>query len=69
MEKNKNKNVRVILKSFKLLQIENLITTWTPTPDFQDREAEDTAGVFDRDMDQPEDSGSEDELEGKGSVK
>ncbi|XP_058532525.1 ribosomal protein S6 kinase beta-1 isoform X5 [Ochotona princeps] len=32
-------------------------------PDFRDREAEDMAGVFDIDLDQPEDAGSEDELE------
>lgn len=34
-----------------------------PAPDFRDREAEDMAGVFDIDLDQPEDAGSEDELE------
>lgn len=32
-------------------------------PDFRHREAEDMAGVFDIDLDQPEDAGSEDELE------
>lgn len=34
-----------------------------PAPDFRDREAEDMAGVFDIDLDQPEDAGSEEELE------
>lgn len=34
-----------------------------PAPDFRHREAEDMAGVFDIDLDQPEDAGSEDELE------
>uniref|UniRef100_A0A8C8UPD6 Uncharacterized protein n=1 Tax=Peromyscus maniculatus bairdii TaxID=230844 RepID=A0A8C8UPD6_PERMB len=28
-----------------------------PAPDFRDREAEDMAGVFDIDLDQPEDAG------------
>uniref|UniRef100_A0A8C5P1M7 Non-specific serine/threonine protein kinase n=1 Tax=Jaculus jaculus TaxID=51337 RepID=A0A8C5P1M7_JACJA len=37
-----------------------------PAPDFRDREAEHMAGVFDIDLDQPEDTGSEDELEGGG---
>ncbi|XP_027630030.1 ribosomal protein S6 kinase beta-1 isoform X2 [Tupaia chinensis] len=37
-------------------------------PDFQDREAEDMAGVFDIDLDQPEDAGSEDELEEGGQL-
>ncbi|XP_019659432.1 ribosomal protein S6 kinase beta-1 isoform X2 [Ailuropoda melanoleuca] len=39
-----------------------------PVPDFQDREAEDMAGVFDIDLDQPEDAGSEDELEEGGQL-
>ncbi|XP_037019657.1 ribosomal protein S6 kinase beta-1 isoform X5 [Hyaena hyaena] len=39
-----------------------------PTPDFRDREAEDMAGVFDIDLDQPEDAGSEDELEEGGQL-
>ncbi|XP_037656156.1 ribosomal protein S6 kinase beta-1-like isoform X4 [Choloepus didactylus] len=34
-----------------------------PAPDFRDRAAEDMAGVSDIDLDQPEDAGSEDELE------
>ncbi|XP_017732942.1 PREDICTED: LOW QUALITY PROTEIN: ribosomal protein S6 kinase beta-1 [Rhinopithecus bieti] len=39
-----------------------------PAPDFRDREAEDMAGVFDIDLDQPEDAGSEDELEEGGQL-
>uniref|UniRef100_A0A8C2VT28 non-specific serine/threonine protein kinase n=1 Tax=Chinchilla lanigera TaxID=34839 RepID=A0A8C2VT28_CHILA len=39
-----------------------------PAPDFRDREAEDMAGVFDIDLDQPEDAGSEDELEEGGQI-
>uniref|UniRef100_A0A8C2QP37 Protein kinase domain-containing protein n=1 Tax=Cricetulus griseus TaxID=10029 RepID=A0A8C2QP37_CRIGR len=34
-----------------------------PAPDFRDGEAEDMSGVFDIDLDQPEDAGLEDELE------
>ena len=34
-----------------------------PAPEFQVRGAEDMAGVFDIDLDQPEGAGSEDELE------
>lgn len=37
-------------------------------PDFRHREAEDMAGVFDIDLDQPEDAGSEDELEEGGQL-
>uniref|UniRef100_A0A8C9Q3B9 Uncharacterized protein n=1 Tax=Spermophilus dauricus TaxID=99837 RepID=A0A8C9Q3B9_SPEDA len=39
-----------------------------PAPDFPDREAEDMTGVFDIDLDQPEDAGSEDELEEGGQL-
>ncbi|XP_006899511.1 PREDICTED: ribosomal protein S6 kinase beta-1 isoform X2 [Elephantulus edwardii] len=39
-----------------------------PALDVQDREAEDMAGVFDIDLDQPEDAGSEDELEEGGQL-
>ncbi|KAG8518286.1 Ribosomal protein S6 kinase beta-1 [Galemys pyrenaicus] len=39
-----------------------------PAPDFRDREAEDMAGVFDIDLDQPEDAGSDDELEEGGQL-
>ncbi|XP_063126050.1 ribosomal protein S6 kinase beta-1 isoform X2 [Rattus norvegicus] len=39
-----------------------------PAPDFRHREAEDMAGVFDIDLDQPEDAGSEDELEEGGQL-
>ena len=39
-----------------------------PVPDFHDREAEDIAGVFDIDLDQPEDAGSEDDLEEGGQL-
>lgn len=39
-----------------------------PAPDFRDRGAEDMAGVFDIDLDQPEDAGSEDELEEGGQL-
>lgn len=39
-----------------------------PAPDFRDREVEDMAGVFDIDLDQPEDAGSEDELEEGGQL-
>jgi p70 ribosomal S6 kinase len=39
-----------------------------PAPDFRDKEAEDMAGVFDIDLDQPEDAGSEDELEEVGQL-
>uniref|UniRef100_A0A8I5TBM7 Ribosomal protein S6 kinase n=1 Tax=Pongo abelii TaxID=9601 RepID=A0A8I5TBM7_PONAB len=39
-----------------------------PAPDFRDKEAEDMAGVFDIDLDQPEDAGSEDELEEGGQL-
>ena len=34
-----------------------------PAPEFKVRGAEDMAGVFDIDLDQPEGAGSEDELE------
>ncbi|XP_052052224.1 ribosomal protein S6 kinase beta-1 isoform X5 [Apodemus sylvaticus] len=39
-----------------------------PAPDFRHKEAEDMAGVFDIDLDQPEDAGSEDELEEGGQL-
>ncbi|XP_044530885.1 ribosomal protein S6 kinase beta-1 isoform X3 [Gracilinanus agilis] len=39
-----------------------------PAPDFRDGEAEAMAGVFDIDLDQPEDAGSEDELEEGGQL-